>query len=1177
MSSLFLSLLFVFGASGDEPPVTVSGKVVDADGQPVVGAEVFLSDGPLLNRRAVAIRQGNVPAPPNIVGQAISDHTGTFTIGLPDEVPENDWARTWLVLWVRYPGSALTTYLIGRDWPAHAATVEVRLARVPELSLVVVGADDKPLPNALVLPERVNDVRPPRELAEQLAATTDEAGRTVLRGLDLASLDLVRIETQVAGVQWAALPAANADGSRRITLAPVGTLRGRVTADDPSAVSAVKIRLATWLAAGDDLAGGGLAEVVTDAEGRFEVPAIAAGALSAVPVLHAELPFRCRRITGRRVAQGVTNELTINLERAVQVEGVVRDRDSGQPLAGAAIWVDFASSPNDDPRSDEQGRYRGWLLPGQATPSPWRMPRHYYFPQYVLDGQPVPEGAALVELKPLLLARGVTVRGRVADRGGNSVTGAEIEAHWELAEGGENSLHARSDRDGNFTLDGVDPKVQLKLSAWSANGTTGDVVTVNAASEKPLKLVVDPSHAMRLAGRVVNAEQRPVVGAIVRVAWQRRGAEGRAEDEGYVQFGGGQRLLTDASGRFKVPAMLARGREYRVEVVARGMLPATSDFIDPARRKKADVGDLVLLPIPKLRVASGRILDGQGKPVAGLRVFQTGDGPRRTETTTDEQGQFQLPGLNLEKVFLLASGDGYPLQGFLTADDAKPVELTVRRDGEPAQRRLQTLDEPLTPAERRAIALRLVEPLAPSIKQLGLAPERINLMGTLAVLDPSRASEFSNLPLLKLLGLGDVAEQFKFHAAAAMLRDDLDEALASSEAISTPHFRGQLYLKACDTLPDSERARKQELLATALVNARAERDVAQQVDLMGQIAERWLDLGEIERGTALLREGQKLAEQLPAPSEAAQRAHDEAAHLRAYFAGPLARIDGPAAIQLSAGFGDRFADRYRIVVARGLAASDPAAAARVLDELDYAVGHAWQALAVLHRMAGADPHRAAQLARKCDADNERGYALGVVAHGVAPHDAALAESLLKEAYDCLDRASASGVGEGFPPHHPAVLAAALLPVAERIDPALVEPYLWRAMALRSPRAALSATNNESAAVVGALAIFISRYDRDAARALVAPLAAHAQTMPVDEGYWGARFVWASLAVVDANGAESLIASMPEPSSPLDLHAAKNVARQQVAETLAPSPDTWWHKLYKQVSIIHDPDARDDER
>ena len=31
-------------------------------------------------------------------------------------------------------------------------------------------------------------------------------------------------------------------------------------------------------------------------------------------------------------------------------------------------------------------------------------------------------------------------------------------------------------------------------------------------------------------------------------------------------------------------------------------------------------------------------------------------------------------------------------------------------------------------------------------------------------------------------------------------------------------------------------------------------------------------------------------------------------------------------------------------------------------------------------------------------------------------------------------------------------AAALLPVAERIDPALIDTYLWRAMALRSPPA-----------------------------------------------------------------------------------------------------------------------------
>ncbi|HEV3340383.1 MAG TPA: carboxypeptidase-like regulatory domain-containing protein, partial [Pirellulales bacterium] len=476
------AFLFVLSLAAAADRV-VSGTVLDADGKPAAGAKVLLSDGPLVNRRLAAFSAGRVPLQPKVVARAICDATGTFAIGLEDDVPETDWARTWLVLWVHRPGSALSTYVIGRDWPARAAPLELRLTAAPPLSLVVSGPDGKPFPLARVLPRQVDDLHLPHELAEQLASTADDVGRAVLRDVAAESVDSVRVETDEYGVQWASLTAADEGPARRVVLGPVAALRGRLTADDPRAISGVKIRLATWQAAGDDLAGGGLAEATTDAEGSFKVPAIAAGTLSASLELHDELPFLCQPITARPVA-GET-ELTINLERAVRAEGVVRDRDSGEPLGGAAVWLRWLFvSPDDDPRTDEGGRYTGLLLPGRVSPSFRRTPRHYYFPQYVLDTQPVPAGAAMVELKPLLLARGVTVLGRVVDGGGHGVAGAEIEAQWELPSGGEYSAHARSNRDGAFTLDGIEPNAQLKLSATSDRGATHEALTIPAGAER---------------------------------------------------------------------------------------------------------------------------------------------------------------------------------------------------------------------------------------------------------------------------------------------------------------------------------------------------------------------------------------------------------------------------------------------------------------------------------------------------------------------------------------------------------------------------------------------------------------------------------------------------------------------------------------------------------------------
>ena len=55
-----------------------------------------------------------------------------------------------------------------------------------------------------------------------------------------------------------------------------------------------------------------------------------------------------------------------------------------------------------------------------------------------------------------------------------------------------------------------------------------------------------------------------------------------------------------------------------------------------------------------LRTISGRVVDRQGKPVAGIEVFQSGDGPERTSTKTDADGRFTLGGFRQGPVFLFA-------------------------------------------------------------------------------------------------------------------------------------------------------------------------------------------------------------------------------------------------------------------------------------------------------------------------------------------------------------------------------------------------------------------------------------------------------------------------------------------------------------------------------------------
>jgi len=141
------------------------------------------------------------------------------------------------------------------------------------------------------------------------------------------------------------------------------------------------------------------------------------------------------------------------------------------------------------------------------------------------------------------------------------------------------------------------------------------------------------SRSIRLAGRVLEVgTRRPVAGASIH------------EDLDTPSI-----AITDDEGRFTVS--LASGRYVRLVARAEGRPPgATRTFrvpeFDTAREIRLEA------PWP----AAGRVVDPEGRPVEGARVFQPGSGAR---TRTDADGRFRLEGLSLERgrrIHVLAHG-----------------------------------------------------------------------------------------------------------------------------------------------------------------------------------------------------------------------------------------------------------------------------------------------------------------------------------------------------------------------------------------------------------------------------------------------------------------------------------------------------------------------------------------
>jgi hypothetical protein len=106
---------------------------------------------------------------------------------------------------------------------------------------------------------------------------------------------------------------------------------------------------------------------------------------------------------------------------------------------------------------------------------------------------------------------------------------------------------------------------------------------------------------------------------------------------------------------------------------------------------------------------------------------------------------------------------------------------------------------------------------------------------------------------------------------------------------------------------------------------------------------------------------------------------------------------------------------------------------------------------VVYRMAPPDLARARRLAGSIADDYLKGYALGMMALRLAETGKDSAGSVLESAYECLERSAAVSQTKSNSMYDAAAVAGVLLPVAERIDPRLVDECLWRALALRQPK------------------------------------------------------------------------------------------------------------------------------
>ncbi len=1149
------------------------GVVVDTDGKPVAGVDILLSIGtppageqPLIGGLIWMPRAAASPAAENpVLGRSRTDRDGHFRIDLPAEIVRSQEPLP-VALWAYKAGGRVASRRLPWAIPAPTDPIRLTIEKAGAANFRLIGSDNAPDGGARVEVTALDGLAVPGELAEKSASVTGPDGTVTISAFAPGEIRWVRIESRKFGTQvLRGLGLSTADPSV-LRLEPVGRVSGRVAADAGKPVSGLRIRAHTF-PDGYDLGGTvGTADAVTDASGRFEIPAIAAGRLAITCDLRSrpDLSYRGLPPASQVVDAGTTTAIEIRLKRAVRLEGMVRERASGLPIAGVSPEIPDPAIRMGGTAAvvtDALGRFEGYMERDQPYAFLCTAPKPYFIPPDSPDTlHLLPPGATDFKLPPIELVRGAALRGAVVDEFGKLVPGALVRATW----GGKGtvlqSVAARTYSNGTFLLEGLDPLADLHLTAQAEGRSTVSPQIARAGADKPVKLVVSQAAAVALAGRVVDSSGKPIAGAHVRIRSQTRIPTGEVWRIDPVVEGVGDALRTDAGGRFRTPHGVPSSLEYEAVAITRGMRPGRTAWIKPTGGATAEFPAIML---SRLRSVVGVVRDRQGRVIEGVTVSQSGDGPIRTRAVSDSQGRFQIGGIIEGKTILFARKDGFRFQGQPINTESGPAELVISRSDE-SPGALKTLDSVLPRDEEVALANRLLAPYVEKCMAQGTDVQKLQTLRELAPIDPAQTLE-----LIEAKGAGKprfAIDMLRSIVASSLSARSPDEAVSIAESIEDPTDRSWCLTDVLDKLPVTARTRKVELLAQAQLQAKGVKQPAQKIRLLGRIAERWLDLGETDRANALLGEGRLLAKDVPPP-----------AYEVTTFAQALARTDLRGALDLidktkdSAKRGDRVNrafvfDRCYGEIAYRLGSDDPPAAERVLAMIVDPYRRGGYLAAACLRMAARDLPRARRLAETIDDPLIRAYALGLMARALANEDNAASLALLDLAFDQVeqfqdDRQTYSS---------PACVAAVLLEAAEKVAPARLQEYVWRAVSLRKPL--LDERGEGSGGRFDAnLALSLARYDRTAAAAVLARALASFNVSDADT--LRQAFLTMALALIDPARAGSLVEAMPDDPG-LERTLPKNAARLYTSEILGKHGNTRWQTTRQWGISLWKPEGSD---
>jgi hypothetical protein len=316
---------------------------------------------------------------------------------------------------------------------------------------------------------------------------------------------------------------------------------------------------------------------------------------------------------------------------------------------------------------------------------------------------------------------------------------------------------------------------------------------------------------------------------------------------------------------------------------------------------------------------------------------------------------------------------------------------------------------------------------------------------------------------------------------------------------------------------------------------------------MGEVAERWLELGESTKAKELFAEGRKLAEALP-PLKRSDAGS---------FLAHMARVEPATALAMVKDIGpERYRQRVLGNIAIRLAFEHPAEAEQALSQIEEPIWRIESAPRICRRLARNDVARARRIASGLPSPTERAYAWTFLADGLASIDRTSASAALEQALYQIDSIDLADPYRRFDAN-PAV---SILPLVERIAPDRVAEVFWRAVALHAPGDDPRTDFGQDYPLVSEVMLF-SRYDRDVAATLFEPVAEYVKCRELRADHEIHLGILQAFTCLDPRDTVTLVESMP-PARTLKIVDPTNLARYTVAEFLAMPPERRWMRIWR---------------